>query len=108
MHDRKRELYSLIEISAGFNAKPSIFPNISVCPGNHNDRSGIATRALAPGAEHCARISTELTREDALSVKSTGCDPFGRVNVVVTGLNVPGGNAGIVTFAFVAETTVSP
>jgi len=45
---------------------------------------------------------------DALSVKSTGCDGFGRVNVAVTGLNVPNGNAGIETTAFVALTSVKP
>ena len=47
-------------------------------------------------------------REVALSVKSTGSEAFGLVNVAVTGSNVPTGNAGIVTFAFVAETTVNP
>lgn len=55
---------------------------------------------------HCARISTALCRADARSVKSTGCPGFGIVNVAVTGLYVPRGNDGIVTFAFVALTTV--
>jgi len=41
-------------------------------------------------------------------VKSTGCDEFGTVKVAVTGLNVPGVNAGMVTFAFVALITVYP
>ena len=36
-------------------------------------------------------------------MKSTGCPGFGIVKVAVTGLNVPGGNPGIVTLAFVAE-----
>ena len=68
------------------------------------DASGSCSAIAAPG--HWARISIELALADALSVKSVGCPGFGRVNVAVTGLNVPGGNAGIVTFAFVAETSV--
>ncbi len=47
-------------------------------------------------------------REDARSVKSTGCEEFGRVNVAVTGLVVPNAKAGIFTFAFVALTTEKP
>jgi hypothetical protein len=55
---------------------------------------------------HCARISTPLNLDVALNVKSTGWPVFGIVNVAVTGLNVPGVNAGIVTTAFVALISV--
>ena len=57
---------------------------------------------------HCARIRIALVRAEALSVKSTGCDGLGTVNVAVTGVKVPGRNAGIDTLAFVALTTVNP
>jgi hypothetical protein len=53
---------------------------------------------------HWARIITALDRAEARSVKSTGWPAAGIVNVAVTGLNVPGGKAGMFTFAFVAFT----
>ncbi len=52
-------------------------------------------------------MSTARLPTDALNVKSTGCAEFGTVNVLVTGLKVPIGNGGIVTFAFDALTTVN-
>jgi hypothetical protein len=58
--------------------------------------------------EHCARIRSAFVLAEALNVKSTGCPGFGTVNVAVTGLNVPCGNAGMFTFAFVELTTVNP
>ena len=57
-------------------------------------------------AEHWARISTVLVRDAARSVKSTGCAVFGTVNVAVTGLVVPNGNAGTETLAFDTLTTL--
>ena len=77
--------------------------------GSQNDTSG-AFR-LKPDCgfvppPHCALISTPLNLDVALNVKSTGWLVFGIVNVAVTGLNVPGVNAGIVTVAFVALTSV--
>jgi len=80
----------------------------AACLGIHTD-SPVVRAASSDRAAlgHCALIRTVLTREDALSVKSTGSAELGLVNVAVTGLNVPIGNPGIVTFALVAETTVS-
>ena len=60
----------------------------------------------AAGAPHCALINTPLKRVVARSVKSTARPAFGLVNVAVTGLNVPGVNAGMLTIAFVALTNV--
>ncbi len=78
--------------------------------GSQNETSG-AFRLNAGSADvppHCALISTPLKRVVALKVKSTGCDVFGIVNVVVTGPNVPSVNAGMFTVAFVALTSDSP
>ena len=60
----------------------------------------------ADAAPHCALISTPLNRPVALRVKSTGWPAFGLVKVAVTGLNVPGVNAGMLTIAFVALTNI--
>lgn len=57
---------------------------------------------------HCALIRTALTRDDALSVKSTACPGLGIVNVAVTGLLVPKVNDGMFTLALVALTNVRP
>ena len=54
----------------------------------------------------CSLLGALPICADARRVKSTGCPGFGIVNVAVTGLYVPRGNDGIVTFAFVALTTV--
>lgn len=62
--------------------------------------------AAKPGAPHWARIKTANGRDEALSVKSTGCDAFGLVNIAVTGVVVPNGNAGMLTFAFDELTSV--
>lgn len=53
-------------------------------------------------------MNTPLAREPARSVKSTGWPGLGTVNVVVTGLVVPNGNAGIDTFAFDELTRLMP
>ena len=73
--------------------------------GSQNDMSG-AFR-LNPDAgfvapPHCALISTPENLPVARNVKSTGWPVSGTVNVAVTGLNVPIGNAGMFTVAFVA------
>ena len=73
--------------------------------GSQNETSGaFMLNAGAAGAPHCALISTPLKRLVALKVKSTARPAFGLVNVAVTGLNVPGVKAGIVTIALVALT----
>jgi hypothetical protein len=76
--------------------------------GSQNDTSGAfrLNAGSAAAAEHCALINTPLNLDVALNVRSTGWLVFGTVNVAVTGLNVPGVNAGIVTVAFVALTSV--
>ena len=75
--------------------------------GSQNVTSGaFRLKFDATAAEHCALISTPLNLDVALNVKSTAWPVFGTVNVAVTGLNVPGVNAGIVTVAFVALTSV--
>lgn len=68
---------------------------------------GTTALAFFDAAVHCALMRTARMRDDALRVKSTACPVFGRVNVAVTGLNVPGANAGIVTIALDELTTVS-
>ncbi len=45
-------------------------------------------------------MSTARLLTDARNVKSTDCPGFGTVKLVVTGLKVPIGNGGLVTFAF--------
>ena len=79
---------------------------LAVCVGIQIETSGMFFEAATDPAEHCALISTALTRAEALSVKSTGCAPLIRVNVAVTGAVVPNGNAGIVTLALDELTTV--
>jgi hypothetical protein len=76
--------------------------------GSQNEMSGtfMLNEGSALDAPHCALISTPLNRLVALKVKSTGWPAFGLVNVAVTGLNVPGVNAGILTTAFVALSSV--
>ena len=74
--------------------------------GSQNATSGaFRLKFDANAVEHCAVMSTPLNRPVALNVKSTGWPAFGTVNIAVTGLNVPGVNAGIVTVAFVALTS---
>lgn len=97
-------------LSAPRTEESGLLPAVDLPPVSQNEISGntgpeFTTRASPP---HCALIRTTLMRADARSVKSTGCDGFGIVNVTVTGLNVPNGNCGIVTLAFVALTTESP
>ena len=77
-------------------------------PDSQNDTSGVFMLKPDEGfvpPPHCAWIRTPLKRPVALNVKSTGWPVFGTVNVAVTGLNVPSGNAGIFTVAFVALTS---
>ena len=74
---------------------------------SQNETSGaLILNAGAAGAPHCALINTPLKRVVALNVKSTGWPAFGLVKVAVTGLNVPGVKAGMLTIAFVALTNV--
>ena len=75
--------------------------------GSQNETSGafMLNAAGAAGAGHCALISTPLKSPVARSVKSTDSPAFGLVNVAVTGLIVPGVNAGMLTTAFVALTS---
>jgi len=68
--------------------------------------AGVGVGAGPPA--HWARIRIALTRDDARSVKSTGCPGFGIVKVAATGLNVPDGNAGMTTSAFDALINVKP
>lgn len=70
------------------------------------DGGGVGVGGGPPA--HCARIRIAFRLADARSVKSTAWPGFGIVNVAVTGLTVPGGNGGIVTFAFVELTTLNP
>lgn len=67
---------------------------------------GVGVGAGPPA--HWARIRIALTRDDARSVKSTGCPGSGIVNVAPTGLNVPDGNAGMTTFALSELISVKP
>lgn len=59
----------------------------------------------AATATQRALINTPPRRVAALRVKSTGWLVLGTVKVAVTGLIVPGVNAGILTTAFVAVVT---
>ncbi len=59
------------------------------------------------GGVHCALIKMAWVEFAARKVISTGSAGLTTVKVTVTGLNVPGVNAGIVTTAFVTLTTVS-
>jgi hypothetical protein len=68
--------------------------------------AGVGVGAGPPA--HWARIRIAFTRDDARSVKSTGCPGFGIENVAPTGLNVPDGNAGMATFALSELISVKP
>jgi len=61
---------------------------------------------LAAAEPHWARISTEFSRAEARTVKSTGWPAFCAENVIVTGWYVPGANGGIATLAFAASSNV--
>ena len=67
--------------------------------------TGVGVGVGAGPPVHCPSISTPPKRPLALNVKLTASDPFGIVNVAVTGLTVPTVNGGILITAFVAETT---
>ena len=97
-----------VTVSTGVQTPPGVGVGLGVGVGvgvGLGVGVGVGVGVGAGPPVHCARISTPAKRLVALNVKSTACPGFGTVNVAVTGLNVPGVNAGIVTVAFVALTS---
>ena len=77
--------------------------------GSQNEVSGrpvLDASFLAAAEPQWPRISTEFSRAEARSVKSTGWPAFWTENVVVTGWYVPAANDGIATLAFAASCNV--
>ena len=73
---------------------------LTITTGEHGGGGGII------GA-HCALIKMAWVEFAARKVISTGSAGLTAVKVTVTGLNVPGVNAGIITTAFTLLTTVN-